>query len=135
MRILDLTIAVQKVATVAEGRHAIERMDPALYLSAGQKRRLGLARVLLAERPVWLLDEPTVSLDSAAQTALARDIPGGAGSDAHVPEAFGAAYVEMPEFDGPASMLASMREGRVVGHHWDGHRRWTPRIVPSTKAH
>ena len=37
---------------------------PAAYLSAGQKRRLGLARVLLAERPIWLLDEPTVSLDS-----------------------------------------------------------------------
>ena len=49
---------------------------PAAYLSAGQKRRLGLARVLLAERPVWLLDEPTVSLDSAAQTALARAVEG-----------------------------------------------------------
>jgi heme exporter protein A len=49
---------------------------PAAYLSAGQKRRLGLARVLLAERPVWLLDEPTVSLDSAAQTALARAVAG-----------------------------------------------------------
>jgi heme exporter protein A len=49
---------------------------PAAYLSAGQKRRLGLARVLLAERPVWLLDEPTVSLDSAAQTALTRAVGG-----------------------------------------------------------
>jgi heme exporter protein A len=43
---------------------------PAGYLSAGQKRRLGLTRLLLAERPLWLLDEPTASLDSAAQDVL-----------------------------------------------------------------
>ncbi|WP_018000464.1 heme ABC exporter ATP-binding protein CcmA [Paracoccus sp. N5] len=36
---------------------------PAHALSAGQKRRLGLARLLVTGRPVWLLDEPTVSLD------------------------------------------------------------------------
>jgi heme exporter protein A len=51
---------------------------PAAYLSAGQKRRLGIARVLLADRPIWLLDEPTVSLDSAAQDML------NAAVDAHV---------------------------------------------------
>ncbi|HRY05758.1 MAG TPA: heme ABC exporter ATP-binding protein CcmA [Hyphomicrobiaceae bacterium] len=51
---------------------------PAGYLSAGQKRRLGLARLLVAERPVWLLDEPTVSLDARSTGLLARLI------DAHV---------------------------------------------------
>ncbi|MGV6812528.1 MAG: heme ABC exporter ATP-binding protein CcmA [Brevirhabdus sp.] len=36
----------------------------AANLSAGQKRRLGLARLLVTGRPVWILDEPTVSLDT-----------------------------------------------------------------------
>lgn len=35
-------------------------------LSAGQKRRLGLARLLVTGRPIWILDEPTVSLDTAS---------------------------------------------------------------------
>jgi len=40
------------------------RHRQAQYLSAGQKRRLGLSRLLVTGRKVWLLDEPTVSLDS-----------------------------------------------------------------------
>ena len=40
-------------------------------LSAGQKRRLGLARLLVTGRPLWLLDEPTVSLDSASVALFA----------------------------------------------------------------
>ncbi len=43
---------------------------PAALLSAGQKRRLGLARLLCTERPVWLLDEPAVSLDTASLDIL-----------------------------------------------------------------
>lgn len=39
---------------------------PAHRLSAGQKRRLGLARLMVSGRALWLLDEPTVSLDAAA---------------------------------------------------------------------
>lgn len=43
---------------------------PAAYLSAGQRRRLGLARLLTAKRSLWLLDEPTVSLDVASSGRL-----------------------------------------------------------------
>jgi heme exporter protein A len=54
---------------------------PAGYLSAGQRRRAGLLRLLLAERPLWLLDEPTTSLDTAAQDMVAgavnRHLAGG----------------------------------------------------------
>lgn len=39
---------------------------PAGSLSAGQKRRLGLARLVVTGRPIWVLDEPTVSLDTRA---------------------------------------------------------------------
>jgi heme exporter protein A len=44
---------------------------PAAYLSAGQRRRLSIARLLAVKRPIWLLDEPTTALDTAAQAALA----------------------------------------------------------------
>lgn len=68
----------------------------------------------------------------AADFAAEHGLAAGAGSDAHVPDAFGAAYVEMPDFDGPADFLVKLREGRVVGHHWDEARPWSARIVPST---
>jgi heme exporter protein A len=45
---------------------------PSAYLSAGQKRRLSLARVVAVKRPVWLLDEPTSALDAGAQERLLR---------------------------------------------------------------
>ncbi|WP_412506913.1 heme ABC exporter ATP-binding protein CcmA [Roseovarius sp. SYSU LYC5161] len=47
---------------------------PAGMLSAGQKRRLGLARLLVTGRPVWVLDEPTVSLDRDAVTMFAAAV-------------------------------------------------------------
>jgi heme exporter protein A len=45
---------------------------PAGLLSAGQKRKLALSRLLAAPRPIWLLDEPSVSLDAASVKMLER---------------------------------------------------------------
>lgn len=62
---------------------------------------------------------------------LAHGLGIGAGSDAHVPSSLGSGYVVMPDFDGPAQFLTSLRQARVVGHYYDKPRPWTPRIVPS----
>jgi heme exporter protein A len=48
--------------------------DQALLLSAGQKRRLALTRLVLAHRPIWLLDEPSVGLDAASIILLQNQI-------------------------------------------------------------
>jgi heme exporter protein A len=45
---------------------------PCRYLSAGQKRRLALARLLTSQRPLWLLDEPFAALDAAGQGLVAQ---------------------------------------------------------------
>jgi len=45
---------------------------PAQYLSAGQRRRLALARLVLSNRPLWLLDEPLAALDRAGKALIAE---------------------------------------------------------------
>jgi predicted metal-dependent phosphoesterase TrpH len=64
--------------------------------------------------------------DLAAALAERCGLPAGAGSDAHDPAGVGAAYVEMPDFDGPASFLASLATARVVGEY----RAHAPRFGP-----
>lgn len=99
-------------------------------------------RQLVAEGLVDLLETRNgkTSLEhlnsTAAEFAAAHGLAAGAGSDAHVPAAVGAAYVEMADFaDGDAaSFLGAMAAGRVTGHHFDPARAWRSRVVPSTSA-
>jgi predicted metal-dependent phosphoesterase TrpH len=55
--------------------------------------------------------------DRAAELAAAFSLPGAAGSDAHDPPGVGAAYLEMPDFDGPASFLAALADTRLTGEY------------------
>ncbi len=64
-------------------RDALERLGlghahdlPVAYLSAGQRRRVALARLLVCARPLWLLDEPTAALDAGSQAILAALMEG-----------------------------------------------------------
>lgn len=58
----------------ALGAFALEGLAdlPAAWASSGQKRRLALARLALVHRPLWLLDEPTVGLDTASEACLTK---------------------------------------------------------------
>ncbi len=62
---LEIPEALEKVGLGAIGHL------PFGYLSAGQKRRAAIARLLVSRRPVWLLDEPTAGLDKASDERFA----------------------------------------------------------------
>ena len=76
-------------------------------LSAGQRRRAGLARLIATGRPLWLLDEPAASLDAASvalfEAALAAHLAAGGAAvlSAHGPSAPGRA-LDLSDFRAPA---------------------------------
>ena len=91
------------------------RYRRAQALSAGQKRRLGLARLLVTGRPVWALDEPTVSLDTKAvglfASAVRAHLAGGGAAiiATHIDLGIDAHEVDVSEFR-PGEMLAQSFE-------------------------
>tara|TARA_B100000378_G_scaffold150946_1_gene121847 strand:- start:215 stop:910 length:696 start_codon:yes stop_codon:yes gene_type:complete len=83
---------------------------PFAYLSAGQKRRIAFARLLVVYRPVWLLDEPTAALDKAARETVARLMNRHLGDGgiiiAATHEPLGLEAAEAMEFTGPTRLVA-----------------------------
>ena len=81
---IKATLTVRENLSFWDGIYGFGNIDPILKqlslmplqnrsagdLSAGQKRRLGLARMLLTKADVWLMDEPTVSLDAATSDVI-----------------------------------------------------------------
>jgi PHP-associated len=53
----------------------------------------------------------------AAQLAARFGLPGGADSDAHDPDGIGAAYLELPDFDGPREFLAALAQAEITCEH------------------
>ncbi len=92
---------------------------PAAYLSAGQRRRLSIARLLAIKRPLWLLDEPTSTLDAAAQQRLGElmraHLAGGGlivAATHSVLGLEGAQELQLDNFPGPAMAKAEAPETR-----------------------
>ena len=69
-----------RAPTIAEALDNValsrQRALPARVLSQGQRRRIGLARLTLLPRPLWILDEPVTALDAAGTELLARIVAG-----------------------------------------------------------
>jgi heme exporter protein A len=89
---------------------------PAAQLSAGQKRRLGLARLLVSGRSVWVMDEPTVSLDAVSVALFATVVTehlakGGAAIIAtHIDLGISATVLELGPFKAGLGTLSAFDE-------------------------
>ncbi|MDX2224060.1 MAG: heme ABC exporter ATP-binding protein CcmA [Rhodospirillaceae bacterium] len=103
------------VAPAVEAFALTPLMDvPARVLSAGQRHRVALARVLLGHAPLWLLDEPANTLDDAALKLLAAAV---AAHRARGGMVVIASHGEALAADGA---VLSMNDYAPPAHNWDG---------------
>jgi len=136
---LFLTERIPYVLPVAEVISRIRAQRGLVYVPHPfDLARSSLGRVLpdlCAERAVDVIEvfnakiaDPALN-EQAAGLARRYGLPGGAGSDAHDAPGVGAAYLEMPDFDGPAQFLAALAEAELTGEFRDHAPRY-PRPRP-----
>ena len=136
---LFLTERIPYVLPLAEVIGRIKAQDGLVYVPHPfDLGRSSLGRILpglCAERAVDVIEVFNAKIRDgalnrqAADLARVFDLPGGAGSDAHDAPGVGAAYLEMPDFDGPAGFLAALANAQLTGEFRDHAVRYPRRSV------
>jgi predicted metal-dependent phosphoesterase TrpH len=124
---LFLTERIPYVLPLAEVTGLIRAQGGLIYLphpfDPGRSSLGAVAEELCAEGRADVIEVFNAKVDDqernrqAAELAARFGLPGGAGSDAHDPEGIGAAYLTMPDFDGPADFLAALPLARITGEY------------------
>ena len=136
---LFLTDRIPYVLPLAEVIGRIKAQHGLVYVPHPfDQARSSLGRVLpglCAEGAVDIVEvfnakitDPTLNRQ-AADLAARFALPGGAGSDAHDAPGVGAAYLEMPDFDGPAGFVAALADAQLTGEFRDHAVRYPRRSV------
>jgi predicted metal-dependent phosphoesterase TrpH len=94
--------------------HPFDPGRPSLGEAAGRLCAAGLADVVEVFNAKI---EDQGRNEEAARLAARYGLPGAAGSDAHDPDGIGAAYADMPDFDGPAAFLAALQHAVITGEY------------------
>jgi predicted metal-dependent phosphoesterase TrpH len=124
---LFLTGRIPYVLPLAEVTRLIRAQGGLIYLphpfDPGRSSLGPVAEQLCAEGLADIVEVFNAKIEDpalnrrAAELAARYGLPGGAGSDAHDPDGIGAAYLEMPDFDGPREFLTRLAGAKITGEH------------------
>ena len=136
---LFLTDRIPYVLPLVEVTGLIKAQGGLIYLphpfDTGRSSLGPVAAELCAAGRADIVEVFNAKIEDQAANRLALELaarfgmPGGAGSDAHDPEGIGAAYLEMPDFDGPADFLAALAQATIIGEYRPHAVRYARRQV------
>lgn len=139
---LFLTERIPYVLPLGEVTHLVRAQGGLVYLphpyDAGRSSLGPVATELCASGQADIIEVFNAKIEDpagiingrAAELAARYGLPGGAGSDAHDPEGIGAAYLEMPDFDGPREFLTKLAVAQITGEYRPHAVRYARRPAP-----